>query len=193
MAVQFYDEVQFFLATIFFGAAAALCYDVLRIGRRIWKRSLFLVSVQDFCFWFMLGVLAFRLIYLFNEGILRFYAFGGMCIGACLYVWTLGRFFVRFGLKIALFFINPFQKGLQFVKKEVKLKIRRLPKRKRREDAHETGKKEKKDRNLSSDSGSVGIVSSSQKRKREKSYPGARADGAEEEFSDTDFRGRRKT
>lgn len=167
MATQFYDEIRFFGATVLFGAVAALCYDILRIWRRVWKRGLFAVSVQDFCFWFTFGVLAFRLMYLFNAGILRFYAFGGICVGACLYLWTLGRVFVKIGLKIVLFFTFPLRKGLQFLKKQFKLKFRSHTREKRKEDAHATTeKKEKKDRNLSSDPGSAGNVYSSQKRKR---------------------------
>ena len=129
MNQAFGGDVRFFLATVFLGMAAATAYDVLRVWRRLCKQSLFAVSVQDFIFWFVLGVLGFRLLYRYNAGTLRMFALGGMCLGACVYTWTIGRFFVTYCLKLLLFLTFPLRKGLNFLQKQGKLLSKKLPKR----------------------------------------------------------------
>jgi cell division protein FtsB len=51
-----------------------------------------------------------------------------MCLGAGLYTFTLGRFFVTYCLKLLLFFTFPLRKGLIFLRKQGKLMLRRLSK-----------------------------------------------------------------
>lgn len=145
-------DVRFFLAAVLLGAAAALVYDLLRVWRRVRKQTLFFVSLQDFLFWFVLGLAGFSLIYRYNAGTLRFFAFFGICAGACLYGVTLGRFFVTYCLKLVLFLTFPLRKGLLFLKKQGKLMISRTCKRVRKKDRHgrmdalATTKRKKKNR-----------------------------------------------
>ena len=110
-------DVTFFLAAVFLGAIAALAYDLLRVWRRFRPQTLFTVSLQDFLYWFLLGLAGFRLIYSYNDGTLRGFTFLGIGLGACLYSLTLGRFFVKYCLKLLLFLTFPVRKGLLFLKK----------------------------------------------------------------------------
>jgi len=160
-------DVHFFLATVLLGVLAALCYDLLRVWRRFHKQTLFAVSLQDFIYWFLMGLAGFRLIYCFNAGTLRFFAFGGICLGACIYMVTLGRFFVKYCLKLLLFFTFPLRKGLLFLRKQGKLlvsRICRLVRKKKhhgRKDALATKKQKKKNGTQVAPIGSVGDVRSS--------------------------------
>ena len=145
-------DVRFFLAMVLFGAVAALAYDVFRVIRRLRKQSLFTVSLQDFVYWFLLGLAGFRLIYYYNAGTLRFFTFFGMCLGAGVYTVTLGRFFVTYCLKLLWLLTFPIRKGLLFLKKQGKLVVSRTCKKVRkhnhhgRMDALATEKRKKKDR-----------------------------------------------
>lgn len=121
MNYEIAGEVRFFLSAVLLGAAAAMVYDVIRVWRRFRRQTLFMVSVQDFIFWFILGIFGFRLIYYYNAGTLRFFALGGIFLGACIYVWTLGRVFVKYCLKLLLFLTFPIRKGLNFLQKKSKL------------------------------------------------------------------------
>ena len=96
-------DVRFFLAAVLLGAVAALVYDVLRVFRRFHKQTLFVVSLQDFVFWFLLGLAGFRMVYIYNSGTLRAFAYGGMGLGAALYTVTVGRFFVTYCLNCCCF------------------------------------------------------------------------------------------
>lgn len=140
-------DVRFFLAAVVLGAVAAMVYDILRVWRRFHKQTLFAVSVQDFIFWFVLGVFGFRLIYHYNAGTIRFFALGGMSLGACLYVWTIGRFFVKYCLKLLLLVTFPFRKGLNFLQKQSKLLSKKFPKRKKHERKDALAPKKRKEKN----------------------------------------------
>ena len=129
-------DVQFFLAAVLLGVAAALLYDLLRVWRRVRKQSLFLVSLQDFLYWFVLGLAGFSLIYRYNAGTLRFFAFLGIFLGACLYRLTLGRFFVTYCLKLVRLLTYFIRKGLLFLRKQGKLMVSGTEKKVRKKKHH---------------------------------------------------------
>lgn len=166
-------DVIFFLSAVLLGAVAALCYDLLRVWRRFRAQSLFAVSLQDFVYWFLLGLAGFRLMYYYNDGILRLCAFLGGCLGACLYAVTIGRFFVTSCLKLLLFFTFPLRRGLLFLRKQGKLLISRMGKtvrnRKRhgRKDALAKKKRKKNNRPQASSAGGSGNVRSVDVQQRE--------------------------
>lgn len=144
-------DVRFFLAAVLLGILAALLYDLLRVWRRFHRQTLFVVSVQDFLYWFFLGLLSFRLMYIYNAGTVRFFAFLGIGLGALLYMVSIGRLFVKYCLKLLLFFTFPLRKGLHFLRKKGKLIRNRWTQfRKRKEhgrkDALAAKKQKKKDR-----------------------------------------------
>ena len=145
-------DVRFFVAAIVLGAAAAWLYDLLRVLRRLRKQTLFFVSLQDFFYWFVLGLAGFCLIYRYNAGTLRFFVFVGICLGALIYRVTLGRIFVTYCVKLLLFLSFPLRKGLLFLQKQGKLWVsrtgRKLQKQKHhgRMDALATEKRKKKNR-----------------------------------------------
>ena len=114
-------DVRFFLAMVVFGAAAALVYDMLRVLRRLRKQSLFTVSLQDFVYWFATGLVAFRVIYRYNAGVLRLFVFVGAGLGAVLYRALFSRFFVTYCVKLLRILFLPMEKGLLFLKKQGKL------------------------------------------------------------------------
>lgn len=160
-------DVTFFLAAVFLGAIAALAYDLLRVWRRFRPQTLFTVSLQDFLYWFLLGLAGFRLIYSYNDGTLRGFTFLGIGLGACLYSLTLGRFFVKYCLKLLLFLTFPVRKGLLFLKKQGKLWIRAGSKTDTKQnhhgrmDVHGKKKRKKKDGTEATPAGSAGDVRSS--------------------------------
>jgi len=157
-------DIVFFLVAVLLGVIAAMVYDLLRVWRRFRKQSLFVVSIQDFLYWFLLGLAGFYLVYSYNDGTLRAFAFLGMCLGAGLYVFTLGRFFVTYCLKLLLFFTFPLRKGLLFLKKQGKLMLRKFgrawkwQRRRGRMDAHAKKERKKKNRNRVTSVGSTGDV-----------------------------------
>lgn len=143
-------DVRFFLASVLLGITAAFCYDLLRVWRRLYKQSLFFVSLQDFVYWFFLGFSGFLLIYRYNAGILRFFVLLGIVLGGALYWGTLGRFFVGSCVKTLRILVSPLQKGLLFLRKQGKLISRKWSKNRQQKDRGRmdglaTKKRKKKD------------------------------------------------
>lgn len=156
-------DVRFFVAAVLLGILAALVYDLLRVWRRFHRQTLFLVSVQDFFYWFFLGFASFRLFYIYNAGIVRFFAFLGIGLGALFYMVTLGRHFVKYCLKLLLLFTFPIRKGLHFLRKKGKLiesRWTQFQKRKEhgRKDALAAKTQKKKDRTKTPSVGSADDV-----------------------------------
>ena len=114
-------ELYFFAASLTVGFALAILYDLLRIFRRFIRHSLFFVSVEDFLFWFIAGIVGFYMIYVYNDGIIRLYAIVGMLLAAVLYYRWCSQFFVRFGTWFCKLFLNPLRKGLKKSAKAVKM------------------------------------------------------------------------
>lgn len=178
-------DLRFFLAAVVLGIFAALVYDVLRGWRRFRPHSLFRISVQDFLYWFLLGLAGFRLIYSYNDGTLRAFVFFGMCLGAGLYAVTLGRLFVNCFLKLLLFFTFPLRKVLLFFGKQGKLRERigshadTKQRHHGRTDVHGKKKRKKKDRAEVAPVGSTGDVRSADLYQGEGGERGKGADGEE--------------
>lgn len=114
-------ELYFFSASLTVGFALAILYDLLRIFRRLLRHSLFFVSVEDFLFWFIAGLIGFYMIYVYNNGIIRLYAIAGMLLAAVLYYSCCSRTIVRFGTWLCKLFLNPLRKGLKKIAKTVKM------------------------------------------------------------------------
>ena len=114
-------ELYFFIASLTVGVVLALLYDILRIFRRLLPHSLFFVSIEDFLFWFLAGIAAFYMTYVYNDGIIRLYAIVGMLLAVVLYHIIFSRFIVRFCTKMCEFLFNPIRKGLKKVIKAVKM------------------------------------------------------------------------
>ena len=114
-------ELYFFAASLTVGFALAVLYDLLRIFRRLLRHSLFFVSVEDFLFWFIAGIVGFYMIYVYNDGIIRLHAIVDMLLAAVLYYQCCSRFVVRSGTWFCKLFLNPVRKGLKKIAKEVKM------------------------------------------------------------------------
>lgn len=149
MRAEIVTEVWFFLSFVVLGAGAALFYDIFRVFRRLFGHSLLHISLQDFLFWFLLGIASFSLMYRFNAGVPRLLVPYGLALGCIIYTVTVGKYFIRLftALLRSLFF--PFRKVLLFFRKRGKLflmGIRNNKKKHGRADANAVGKEKKKNR-----------------------------------------------
>lgn len=67
------------------GGMLALLFDVLRVIRRGCRQRNFFVFMEDITYWLFVGFFLFFLLVKYNKGVLRFYMFWGVAIGAVLY------------------------------------------------------------------------------------------------------------
>lgn len=130
---QIVPEVYFFLSAIGLGILLSACYDQLRVFRAVLHHSTAMVDAEDILFFLTAGLGFFGLLYLRNEGSMRWFAFAGCGLGTMLYGKTLSRplrfleerliGFVLLPLRLLLGFIR---KVLQKCGKQIKIKHRKL-------------------------------------------------------------------
>ena len=98
MSGEIVREWYFWLVSVATGAFMAFSYDVIRLFRQLVRHGRFAVDFEDILYWTACFGLSFTLLYYGNNGVIRFAAVLGAAVGMFLYVMTLGRFFVRFGV-----------------------------------------------------------------------------------------------
>lgn len=93
-------ELRYFTAAILCGAALALCYDFIRIFRRIVKHGAIIMAIEDIIFWIAAAFIMFGVVLFTNNGDVRWYAVAGMFMGMLIYIFTLSRAIVWVFAKI---------------------------------------------------------------------------------------------
>lgn len=88
------QETAVFLFSILHGAVLTILYDILRALRRSVRHSLAVLSLEDFFYWMLAGLLTFGLAFQEMDGVIRGYAAAGMLLGFLLYHFTLSSGFV---------------------------------------------------------------------------------------------------
>ena len=74
-------ELDILLASFVLGICLTLSYDLLRLGRRIWRRGWLLAGIEDVLFW-LLAALCFTVMSLQkNDGNFRWYMIAGGVAG----------------------------------------------------------------------------------------------------------------
>lgn len=124
-------EGSLLLASLLFGMALMLLYDILRIFRHMLKHGTVLTAIEDMLYWLFCAVGIFAMLYRENDGLLRWFVLGGVAIGMALEnsfisPWVVGifvklwRIFRKFFEKVFGVVEKPGRKVFGFLKKELK-------------------------------------------------------------------------
>ena len=91
MSGQISEEAMLILMSIYGGIVLIICYDVVRIFRRIFPAKLFRVIVEDAIYWTFASIFMFNIFLRYNYGKPRFFsvimALGTMAV----FEWIIGR------------------------------------------------------------------------------------------------------
>ena len=85
MSQDIVQEVVFFLHSILMGLVITFAYDWVLIVRKLFRHGRFLMSVEDFIYWFVCGIGVFYMLYKENNGVLRWFAVMGAALGMLFY------------------------------------------------------------------------------------------------------------
>ena len=96
MSQNIFQELQFLLYAILFGAFLTSVYDIFRILRRVFQHSNILISLEDLIFWIFCAVSVFYLLNSQSDGKLRWFSAAGAALGMGFYHLTFSRIFVPF-------------------------------------------------------------------------------------------------
>lgn len=129
-------EVMFLFHSFLLGAVITFVYDGFLILRKLFKHTIFLISLEDLIFWIACALSVFYVLYEENNGMLRWFAVAGAAVGMIIYKKTLSPLIIFtvtkllsfvFNLtgKIVRMIIKPFEfvggktrKGCRFVEKK---------------------------------------------------------------------------
>ena len=73
-----------------------LIYDLIRSIRNTWRHKKILIAAEDFVFWIAISIFLFTRVYIWNNGILRWYFFAGLLLGMLLYAAVISFRVVKF-------------------------------------------------------------------------------------------------
>ena len=94
MSQSIVDEIMFLLDSFFLGAVITCVYDSFLILRRLIRHNMLLISLEDLVFWIACAVSVYYVLYEENNGILRWFAVVGACVGMIAYKKTLSPWIV---------------------------------------------------------------------------------------------------
>ena len=79
------------------GAGLLLCYDFLRIFRRLIRHKTWGIAAEDLLFWLCCALVMFGFMYRMNEGVIRGFLVLGTAVGMVLYSIFLSPHLIRCG------------------------------------------------------------------------------------------------
>ncbi|MGN0291146.1 MAG: spore cortex biosynthesis protein YabQ [Lachnospiraceae bacterium] len=118
-----HQEILFLLISLALGEGLVVFYDVFRIFRRIVPHGVIWISVEDILYWIVCALLVFGMIFQTNDGLVRGFSIGGICIGMLFYNHFVSPFFVKHISSILGKIIRFWKKGLKKAGKAVRIKI----------------------------------------------------------------------
>ena len=130
MSEMIISEAHFYLSSFLWGMALVAIYDVFRIFRRIVRHKKLLMAIEDFIFWMVAACLVFRMIYQYNNGIIRFPGMVILFAGMILYHYAISNPFVHFLNKRIILPIKRFLRKIHKVLKNMRNKGKLLLSRK---------------------------------------------------------------
>lgn len=126
MSPQISEEVLLLLVSMYGGLILIICYDAMRIFRRIMSASIYRVIVEDIIFWTIASIFMFDIFLKYNYGRPRFYAIGAALGVMLLYEKFIGRHIVNKISVLLKKILKILLKPLKKVFKMFKLKNKKL-------------------------------------------------------------------
>lgn len=114
------EEIRLFANSVVLGAALTFVYDGWLICRKVFKHSIFWISLEDLSFWLGTAVVVFLSLREQNNGVLRWFFIVGAGVGMLLYKNSISRFYVKYMGNALLHLVVYIKKTAYFVGKPFK-------------------------------------------------------------------------
>lgn len=126
MSLQIGEELLLLLMSMYGGLVLILCYDVIRIFRRMFEATVIRVIIEDVIFWSAASIFMFNILLEYNYGRPRYFSVGAALGVMALFEWLIGRHIVDKGSSVLKKIMNTLLKPLKKVLKVIKLKSRKV-------------------------------------------------------------------
>lgn len=110
-------EVVFLCHSFLLGAVITFVYDGFLILRKLFKHTIFLISLEDLIFWIACALSVFCVLYEENNGMLRWFAVAGAAGGMLVYKKTLSPLLIRMITKLLSFVFELAGKSFRIIMK----------------------------------------------------------------------------
>ena len=110
-------EVVFLCHSFLLGAVITFAYDGFLILRKLFKHTIFLISLEDLIFWIACALSVFGVLYEENNGMLRWFAVAGATVGMLVYKKTLSPLIIRAVTKLLSFVFGLIGKAFRIIMK----------------------------------------------------------------------------
>lgn len=114
-------ELQYMAVAVTTGIFLAVCYDCIRIFRRMVLHGVFWMSVEDILFWMAVSLITFMVCFVEDAGNIRWFAVCGEILGSYMYNLTVGPFLVKYVSLLLFFPVKLFKKALKKIWKSFKI------------------------------------------------------------------------
>ena len=94
------NQIVLFVIFFFNGFLIGFIFDFFRILRKAFKTKDFITYIEDAIFGIITGIFLIFIIFIFNNGELRFYIFLALLLGNVLYLSTISKYFIKINVKI---------------------------------------------------------------------------------------------
>ena len=112
---KIYQQLDFLIASFWFGIIIYIVYDTIRIFRRCVPHGIFWISVEDLLYWIGVSISFFLLQFHINDGVFRWYSIIGAMFGM-LGWWLLGsKIYVNQTSRFIRFLMKWIYKGICFL------------------------------------------------------------------------------
>ncbi|MBZ4645084.1 MAG: hypothetical protein PWR27_1243 [Petroclostridium sp.] len=111
MEVSVTNQAFIFLSSVIGGLIVGFVFDIFRILRRVIKTANFIIYLQDILFWILVTIIIFSLVFITNDGELRWYEFLGVILGVIFY----NLLFSTYVIVVSVTVINFIKKVLLFI------------------------------------------------------------------------------
>ena len=88
---QLAAETRLFGVSLTLGVWLMILYDILRVFRAVLPHGTLAVNLEDLVYFVYCGFQTFDMLYVYQNGIIRFYAIGAVGLGMILYERIVGR------------------------------------------------------------------------------------------------------
>lgn len=104
MSETIFGELTLLGKSLAVGVALMMFYDGLRLFRAMAAHSALWTGMEDFVYWAVCSLVTFLLLLHLNEGVVRWYAVGGVLVGMLVYNMTISRIYLHLLKKAKKYF-----------------------------------------------------------------------------------------
>ena len=115
MNSEIISQLQYFALYTICGIAIGMFFDKLRILRRSFKTPDIVTYIEDIIFGIITGIFLIIIIFVLNNGELRFYIFLALLLGNILYLSTISKYFIKLNVTIITTFKHVIIKAFMII------------------------------------------------------------------------------